>query len=326
MQKGAVVVYESTVYPGVTEDICIPILEDESGFTVGKDFKVGYSPERINPGDSVHRLENIIKIVSGIDHESRDLISSVYELIVEVGTFKASSIKIAEAAKLAENSQRDINIAFMNELAMIFERMDIHTKEVVDAMNTKWNALGFTPGLVGGHCISVDPYYFIYEAERLGYHSQIILAGRQINDNMGNFICDVVIKKMIKVRKQMDRAKVYIMGITFKEDCPDIRNSKAVDIIKRFKEYDIDAFVVDPIADIDELRHIDGINLVSLADVKDADCIIFAVGHKQFRGLGIHEINGMYKDIDNNEKILIDVKSIFSKEEMERFGFSYWSL
>jgi UDP-N-acetyl-D-galactosamine dehydrogenase len=326
LQKGAVVVYESTVYPGVTEDICIPILEEESGLTVGRDFKVGYSPERINPGDQVHRLENIVKIVSGIDNETRDLISSVYELIVEAGTFKASSIKVAEAAKLAENSQRDINIAFMNELAMIFERMDIHTKEVLYAMNTKWNALDFTPGLVGGHCISVDPYYFIYEAERLGYHSQIILAGRQINDNMGNFVCDIAIKKMIKAGIQINKARIYILGVTFKEDCPDIRNSKVMDIIKRFREYDIDVEVVDPIADADELRHMKGINLVSLADVRDADCLIFAVGHKEFKSLDIHEINGMYRDMDNDKKILIDVKSIFSREEMERFGFSYWSL
>jgi UDP-N-acetyl-D-galactosamine dehydrogenase len=326
MKKGAVVVYESTVYPGVTEDICIPILEEESGLTVGRDFKVGYSPERINPGDKVNRLENIVKIVSGIDRESRDLISSIYELIIEAGTFKANSIKVAEAAKLAENSQRDINIAFMNELAMIFERMGIHTKEVLDAMNTKWNALGFTPGLVGGHCISVDPYYFIYEADRLGYHSQIILSGRQINDNVGNFIFDVAIKKMIKAGIQINKAKIYILGITFKEECRDIRNSKVVDIIARFREYDVDVGVVDPIADIEEVRRLEGIDLVSLADVKDADCLIFAVGHKEFKNLDIHEINGMYRDTDNDNKILIDVKNIFSKEQMERFGFSYWSL
>ena len=326
LDKGAVVVYESTVYPGVTEDICIPILEQESGLIAGRDFKVGYSPERINPGDTINTLENIVKIVSGIDEESRDLISSVYELIVKSGTFKASSIKVAEAAKLAENAQRDINIAFMNELAIVFEKMNIHTKEVIDAMNTKWNALGFTPGLVGGHCISVDPYYFIYEAERLGYHSQIILAGRKINDSMGDFICDVALKKMIQADKQIRKAKIYIMGITFKEDCSDIRNSKVIDIIKRFKEYHIDVKVVDPVVDIQDIKGMEGINLVTLDEVKDADCIIVAVGHKEFKGLSIDQINDMYRDMDNEKKIFIDVKSIFPKEEFERLGFYYWSL
>ncbi|NMA84460.1 MAG: nucleotide sugar dehydrogenase [Epulopiscium sp.] len=326
LKKGAVVVYESTVYPGVTEDICIPILEEESGLMAGQDFKVGYSPERINPGDQIKKLENIVKIVSGIDDETRDLISSIYELIIEAGTYKVSSIKVAEAAKLVENAQRDINIAFMNELAMVFEKMDITTKEVVDAMNTKWNALGFTPGLVGGHCISVDPYYFIYQAERLGYHSQIILAGRKINDGMSDFITDITIKKMIQANKQINQSKIYIMGITFKEDCSDIRNSKVMDIINRFKEYGIDVMVVDPVVDMDEIKAIGGINLMNLADVKDADCIIFAVGHKEFKKLSIHDINKMYGDIPNNEKILIDVKSIFSKDEVENLGFSYWSL
>ena len=326
LKKGAIVVYESTVYPGVTEDICIPILEEESGLIAGKDFKVGYSPERINPGDKINKLQNIVKIVSAIDDETRDLISSVYELIIEAGTHKVSSIKVAEAAKLVENAQRDINIAFMNELAMVFEKMNIHTKEVVDAMNTKWNALGFTPGLVGGHCISVDPYYFIYEAEKLGYHSQIILAGRKINDNMANFITDITLKKMIKGNKQINKSKIYIMGITFKEDCSDVRNSKVIDIIHRFKEYGLDVTVVDPVADIDEIKTLDGINLVDLADVKNADVIIFAVGHREFKELGIDEISGMYADIANNEKILIDIKSMFSKDEMEKLGFSYWSL
>lgn len=326
LKKGAVVVYESTVYPGVTEDICIPILEEESGLMAGQDFKVGYSPERINPGDQIKKLENIVKIVSGIDDETRDLISSIYELIIEAGTYKVSSIKVAEAAKLVENAQRDINIAFMNELAIVFEKMDITTKEVVDAMNTKWNALGFTPGLVGGHCISVDPYYFIYQAERLGYHSQIILAGRKINDGMSDFITDITIKKMIQANKQINQSKIYIMGITFKEDCSDIRNSKVMDIINRFKEYGIDVMVVDPVVDMDEIKAIGGINLMNLADVKDADCIIFAVGHKEFKKLSIHDINKMYGDIPNNEKILIDVKSIFSKDEVENLGFSYWSL
>lgn len=326
LKEGAVVVYESTVYPGVTENICIPILEEESGLKVGRDFKVGYSPERINPGDKINKLENIVKIVSAIDDEAREVISSIYELIIKAGTYKVSSIKVAEAAKLVENAQRDINIAFMNELAIVFEKMNIHTQEVVDAMNTKWNALGFTPGLVGGHCISVDPYYFIYEAERLGYHSQIISAGRKINDDMGNFITDITIKKMIKANKQINKSKIYIMGVTFKEDCQDIRNSKVIDIIRRFKEYEIDVIVVDPVAGKDELKDLHEINLVDLADIKDADCIIFAVGHKEFKALTIEEIKGMYADIPNNEKVLIDIKSIFSKYEIEKLGLSYWSL
>lgn len=326
LKKGTIVVYESTVYPGVTENICIPILEEESGLVVGRDFKVGYSPERINPGDPINRLENIVKIVSAIDDEAREVISSVYELIIEAGTYKVSSIKVAEATKLVENAQRDINIAFMNELAMVFEKMDIQTKEVVDAMNTKWNALGFTPGLVGGHCISVDPYYFIYEAERLGYYSQIISAGRKINDDMSNFITDITIKKMIKANKQMNQSKIYIMGVTFKEDCSDIRNSKVIDIICRFKEYGINVAVVDPIADTDELKRLHGVHLVELADVKDADCIIFAVGHNKFKALTLQQINEMYADISYNEKVLIDIKSIFSKEEVEELGLSYWSL
>ena len=245
MTKGSIVVYESTVYPGVTEDICIPILEKESGLKCGKDFKAGYSPERINPGDKVHRLETIKKIVSSIDDESLEEIAKVYELIIDAGVHKASSIKVAEAAKVVENSQRDINIAFMNELAMVFDRMGIDTKEVIDAMNTKWNALKFYPGLVGGHCIGVDPYYFVYEAEKLGYHSQIILSGRKINDSMGEFVADAIIKKLILANKVVKQSKVVILGITFKENTPDTRNSKVIDIITRLKEYGIDPIVVD---------------------------------------------------------------------------------
>lgn len=324
--KGGVVVYESTVYPGVTEDICIPILERESGLVVGKDFKVGYSPERINPGDRKNKLGNIVKIVSGIDDEARDLISSVYELIIEAGTYKVSSIKVAEAAKLVENAQRDINIAFMNELAIVFEKMNITTKEVIDAMNTKWNALGFTPGLVGGHCISVDPYYFTYEAEKLGYHSQIILAGRKINEDMPGFIVDMALKKMIKGKKQIDKSKIYIFGITFKENCSDLRNSKVIDIINRFREYDTHVYVVDPVVDRNEIKSLNGINLVDIKAVEDADCIIFAVGHKEFRNLSIQQIDEMYRNMSNSEKILVDVKSIFSKDEFEKRGYSYWSL
>ena len=254
LTPGSIIVYESTVYPGVTEDICIPILEKTSGLKCGVDFKVGYSPERINPGDKLHRLENIKKIVSGIDQETLNEIASVYELVIKAGVYRASSIKVAEAAKVAENSQRDINIAFMNELAMAFDKMHIDTNEVVDAMNTKWNALGFRPGLVGGHCIGVDPYYFVYEAEKLGYHSQIILAGRQINDGMGTFIADAIIKQLVLAGKKVLNAKVAILGITFKENCPDVRNSKVIDIIKRLNEYGILPDVIDPWADIKEVK------------------------------------------------------------------------
>jgi UDP-N-acetyl-D-galactosamine dehydrogenase len=271
LKKGSIVVYESTVYPGVTEDVCIPILEKESGLKSGTDFKVGYSPERINPGDKVHRLENIVKIVSGMDDESLDEIAKVYELVVEAGVHRVSSIKVAEAAKVVENSQRDINVAFMNELAMAFDKMGIDTNEVVDAMNTKWNALGFRPGLVGGHCIGVDPYYFVYEAEKLGYHSEIIASGRRINDGMGTFVADAAIKQMILAGKTVKHAKVYILGLTFKENCPDIRNSKVVDIIRRLREYGVEPLVVDPWADEKDARREYGMELTKLEDVKNAD-------------------------------------------------------
>ena len=279
LTKGSVVVFESTVYPGVTEDICVPILEKESGLKCGVDFKIGYSPERINPGDKVHRLENIKKIVSGCDEESLDIIAKVYELVIEVGVHRASCIKVAEAAKVVENSQRDINIAFMNELAMAFDKMGIDTNEVVDAMNTKWNALGFRPGLVGGHCIGVDPYYFIYEAEKLGYHSQIIAAGRKVNDGMGAFVADATIKKMILANKSPRQAKVVIMGITFKENCPDTRNSKVEDIINRLDEYGVKPLVVDPWSDPADAKKEYNVDLTNLPDIKNADCIIFAVAH-----------------------------------------------
>ena len=272
--EGSIVVYESTVYPGVTEGICVSILEKESGLKCGVDFKIGYSPERINPGDKVHTLENIIKIVSGMDDESLDEIAKVYELVIEVGVHRAGSIKVAEAAKVVENSQRDINIAFMNELAMVFDRMGIDTKEVVDAMNTKWNALKFYPGLVGGHCIGVDPYYFVYEAEKLGYHSQIILSGRKINDGMGKFVADTIIKKLILANKVVKQSKIVILGITFKENTPDTRNSKVVDIIESLREYGIEPIVVDPEADAVEAKHEYGIDLVNIKDIKDVDCVV----------------------------------------------------
>lgn len=324
--KGSYVVYESTVYPGVTEDICIPILEHESGLKCGIDFKIGYSPERINPGDKIHRLETIVKIVSGIDRESLEEIAKIYELVIEVGVYKASSIKVAEAAKVVENSQRDINIAFMNELAMVFDRMDIDTKEVVEAMNTKWNALKFYPGLVGGHCIGVDPYYFVYQAERLGYHSQIILSGRKINDGMGEFVADAVIKQLIRANKVVKKAKVVIFGITFKENCPDTRNSKVVDIIKRLNEYYINPIVVDPQADIEDVKNEYNIDLIPYDKVQDADCLIFAVAHDEFKNLELDEIDTLYGKFDANEKVLIDVKSIFNRKEIENKGYCYWRL
>lgn len=326
LTKGSIVVYESTVYPGVTEDICIPILEKESGLKCGVDFKVGYSPERINPGDKVHTLEKIIKIVSGIDNESLEEIAKVYELVIEVGVHKAKSIKVAEAAKVVENSQRDINIAFMNELAMVFDRMGIDTKDVIEAMNTKWNALKFYPGLVGGHCIGVDPYYFVYEAEKLGYHSQIILSGRKINDCMGEFVADEIIKKLILANKVVKQAKVVILGLTFKENCPDTRNSKVADIIKRLNEYGISPTVVDPQANATDAKHEYGVDLVELHSVKEADCLVFTVAHDEFINMSWEQIDGLFGDYNNNEKVIIDVKSIVNEVEVEKNGYSYWRL
>lgn len=324
LTKGSIVVYESTVYPGVTEDICIPILEKESGLKNGIDFKVGYSPERINPGDKVNTLENIVKIVSGQDEESLNEIAKVYELVIKAGIHRASSIKVAEAAKVVENSQRDINIAFMNELAMVFDRMGIDTKEVVEAMNTKWNALRFTPGLVGGHCIGVDPYYFVYEAERLGYHSQIVLSGRKINDGMGKFIADKIIKKLIQSDVVVRKAKVSILGITFKENCPDTRNTKVIDIIQELRTYGIEPIVVDPVADPEEVKHEYGITLKNIEDIKNSDALIFAVAHQEFKTMPLSEIKTLYKN--PNELVLIDVKSMFDLKELKNSNFKYWRL
>ena len=326
LTKGSIVVYESTVYPGVTEDICIPILEKESGLKCGADFKVGYSPERINPGDKIHRLENIHKIVSGSDSEALEQIQKIYDLVIEVGTHSVSTIKTAEAIKVVENSQRDINIAFMNELAMVFDRMDIDTNEVVDGMNTKWNALGFRPGLVGGHCIGVDPYYFTYEAEKLGYHSQIILSGRKVNDGMGAFVADAAIKQMIIAGKSPKTAKVVILGLTFKENCPDTRNSKVADIIKRLKEYEISPVVVDPWATEQDAKTEYDVDLKTMSDVKNADCIIIAVAHNEFKAMTLDDINNLYKDIPQNEKILIDVKGLYKVSDLKRKGLRYWRL
>lgn len=326
LMKGSIIVFESTVYPGVTEEVCVPILEKESGLKCGIDFKVGYSPERINPGDKVHRLENITKIVSGMDKESLNEIKKVYDLVIEVGTYPVSSIKTAEAIKVVENSQRDINIAFMNELAMVFDRMGIDTNEVVDGMNTKWNALGFRPGLVGGHCIGVDPYYFTYEAEKLGYHSQIVLSGRKVNDGMGEFIADAAIKQMILAGKAVLSAKVVILGLTFKENCPDTRNSKVEDIINRLEQFGIQPDVVDPWASEQDAMKEYGVTLTSLEDIKEADCIIMAVAHNEFKNLRIEDIDKLFASGSNNEKVLIDAKGILSRDKILSAGYRYWRL
>ena len=310
LTSGSIVVYESTVYPGCTEDVCIPILEKQSGMKCGVDFKIGYSPERINPGDKVHRLENIHKIVSGIDEESLTEIKAVYDLVIEVGTHPVSNLRTAEAVKVVENSQRDINIAFMNELAMVFDRMDIDTNEVVDGMNTKWNALGFRPGLVGGHCIGVDPYYFTYEAEKLGYHSQIILNGRIVNDSMGAFVADRAVHKMIEAGQAPKKSRVVILGLTFKENCPDTRNSKVDDIIKQLNTYGIEPVVVDPWASERDAMHEYGVTLTKIEDVADADCVIVAVAHNEFKAMSLDEIKKLYKAGDDTEKVLIDVKGL----------------
>ena len=327
LSKGSIVVYESTVYPGVTEDVCIPILEKASGLKCGIDFKVGYSPERINPGDKVNKLPNIVKIVSGMDDETLEEIANVYELIIEAGVYRASSIKVAEAAKVVENSQRDINIAFMNELAMVFDRMDINTNDVIEAMNTKWNALKFHPGLVGGHCIGVDPYYFIYEAEKLGYHSQIILSGRKINDGMGAFVANAIIKQLILSNKKVKDSKVVIFGVTFKEDTPDTRNSRVIDIVDSLREYGIEPLFVDPVADYEETKKIYNIEVVNVNKVKDADCLVFAVAHHEFKHMSIEQIDSLYKkELTRQEKVLVDIKNIFDKTEIAEKGYNYWSL
>lgn len=326
LTSGSIVVYESTVYPGCTEDVCIPILEKQSGLKCGVDFKSGYSPERINPGDKVHRLENIHKIVSGIDEESLTEIKAVYDLVIEVGTHPVSNLRTAEAVKVVENSQRDINIAFMNELAMVFDRMNIDTNEVVDGMNTKWNALGFRPGLVGGHCIGVDPYYFTYEAEKLGYHSQIILNGRIVNDSMGAFVADKAVKKMIEAGQAPKKSKVVILGLTFKENCPDTRNSKVDDIIKRLNTYKIDPVVVDPWASERDAMHEYGVTLTKMEDVADADCVIVAVAHNEFKELSLDVIKKLYRESADEEKVLIDVKGLYKVEELKGTGMQWWRL
>lgn len=326
LSKGSIVVFESTVYPGVTEEICIPILERESELKCGIDFKVGYSPERINPGDKVHRLETIVKVVAGMDQESLDNIAKIYELVVEAGVYRAKSIKVAEAAKVIENSQRDINIAFMNELSIIFSKMNIDTKSVLEAAGTKWNFLKFQPGLVGGHCIGVDPYYLTYKAEQLGYHSQIILSGRRINDSMGKYVVESLIKNLIKANIPVSGSKVAILGFTFKENCPDTRNTKVIDIVNELREYGIEPLIVDPEADVDEARHEYGVEIDLITKVIEMDAIVVAVGHEKFTKLTSYDFNRMYKKNDNRKKVLLDIKGIFDGNEFEESGFSYWRL
>lgn len=325
LTKDSVVVFESTVYPGVTEDICVPILEKESGLTCGVDFKIGYSPERINPGDKVHRLETITKIVSGMDEETLDTVAKVYELVVEAGVYRAESIKVAEAAKVIENSQRDINIAFMNELSMIFHKMGIDTKAVLEAAGTKWNFLKFMPGLVGGHCIGVDPYYLTYKAEELGYHSQIILSGRRINDDMGKYVAESLVKNLIKVSIPVKHARVAILGFTFKENCPDTRNTKVIDIYKELGEYGIVPVVVDPAADAEEAKRLYGITFHTMEDVHDMDAVIIAVAHEEFLKFGREDIDGFY-DPAHSRKVLMDIKGLLDRSEYLTEDYLYWRL
>lgn len=327
LSAGTIVVFESTVYPGVTEDICVPIIEKESGLKCGVDWKIGYSPERINPGDRVHTLTNIRKIVSGMDKESCDEIKKVYDIVIKAGTFPVSNIKTAEAVKVVENSQRDINIAFMNEIAIICDKLKIDTDEVLAGMNTKWNALGFKPGLVGGHCIGVDPYYLTNAAEKLGYHSQIILNGRKVNDSMGAFVADAAIKEMIEAGMAPKKATVVILGITFKENCPDTRNSKVVDIINRLREYDINPIITDKWADVAVAKQEYGVDLVAWDDIPKADCVIIAVGHSEFRSLSMMQLKKLFKDeLSDEEKVLIDVKSLYRMDELKASGLKFWRL
>ena len=325
LTKGSIVVFESTVYPGVTEDVCVPILEAESGLKCGVDFKIGYSPERINPGDKVHRLETITKIVSGMDAETLDEVAHVYELVVEAGVHRAESIKVAEAAKVIENSQRDINIAFMNELSIIFDKMGIDTLEVLKAAGTKWNFLNFRPGLVGGHCIGVDPYYLTYKAEQLGYHSQIILSGRRINDDMGKYVAESVVKKLISADLPVKGAKVAILGFTFKENCPDTRNTKVIDIYNELGEYGIVPIVVDDTADASEAKRLYGIEFKTMAGVKDMDAVILAVAHDNLKGISKNRMDSLYNP-NNKSRIRADIKGILNKSEYTDTDYIYWRL
>lgn len=323
LARGSVVVFESTVYPGVTEDICIPILEKESGLKCGVDFKVGYSPERINPGDKVHRLNTITKIVSGMDEETLDVVAQVYEIVVEAGVHKAESIRVAEAAKVIENSQRDINIAFMNELSIIFNKMGIDTQAVLKAAGTKWNFLNFYPGLVGGHCIGVDPYYLTYKAEELGYHSQIILSGRRINDDMGKYVAENLVKNLIKADKAVRGARIAILGFTFKENCPDTRNTKIIDIVRELREYGIEPTIADPTADAAEANRLYGVEFTDIDAIQNMDAVILAVAHTEFLAFTMQRIDAFF---NGGKKVLLDLKGFLNRKEYEDAGYLYWRL
>src|SRR5690625_3128464 len=324
LTKGSIVVYESTVYPGTTEEICLPILEEKSGLKLGEDFKLGYSPERINPGDKVNTLTKIVKVVSGSDEEALREISNLYGSIIEAGIHEAESIKVAEAAKVIENSQRDINIVFMNDLSMVFNKMNINTKAVLEAANTKWNFLKFTPGLVGGHCIGVDPYYFTYKAEQLGYHSQIILAGRKINDNMGKHVANNIIKTMIQAKININEARVGILGLTFKENVADVRNTRVIDIVEELADYGVDMIVHDPYADPEEVQEEFDIVLADEAELKDLDCVVLAVPHHAY--MMKYTLSSLKELYRSETRVLIDIKSVFDQRESEEKGFHYWSL
>ena len=323
LKKGDIIVYESTVYPGTTEEDCVPVLEQYSGLTCGVDFFVGYSPERINPGDKEHTFTKIRKIVSGQTLEVLEIVASVYGSVVEAGVYKASSIKVAEAAKVIENTQRDLNIAFVNELAMIFHKLGIDTKEVLDAAGTKWNFLPFRPGLVGGHCIGVDPYYLTHKAEEVGYHSQVILAGRRVNDGMGAYIAQETVKLLSKKGVSLQNAAVGILGLTFKENCPDVRNTKVVDIVEELREYGLDPLVHDPHADKAEALHEYGLSLSDFQAFHHLDAVILAVAHREYLSLTMDDFKHMLKA---DAKVLVDVKSILSQEDFKQAGFTLWRL
>lgn len=326
LKKGTIVVYESTVYPGATEEDCVPVLEAFSGLKCGVDFFVGYSPERINPGDKIHTFKSIVKVVSGQTPEVLNIVAEVYESVVEAGVHRAPSIKVAEAAKVIENSQRDINIAFMNELSIIFNKMNIDTKSVLEASSTKWNFLNFEPGLVGGHCIGVDPYYLTHKAEQLGYHSQIILSGRRINDGMGKFVVENVVKNLIKNGKSVFESNIGVLGFTFKENCPDVRNTKVIDIIEELGEYGISPKIVDTVANAEDAKKQYNISFSQLSELKDLDALIIAVPHEEYKELTISQIDNMYSEDKDCPKILFDIKGIRNIQEMESNNYSYWRL
>lgn len=326
ISRGAIVVFESTVYPGVTEDICMPLIEKCSSLKCGEDFYIGYSPERINPGDKEHRLDNIVKIISGMDAQTRDRIKQVYSLVINK-LYEAENIKVAEAAKLIENTQRDINIAFINEVATVFNKLDISTKSVIDAMDTKWNALGFRPGLVGGHCIGIDPYYLVYESEKNNVGTELVSLARKINNNMGTFVGENTIRKLVQEKHAIKNDNIYILGLTFKENCPDVRNSKVFDIVNHLKEYGILLQVVDPYVDKAEIQKHYGFEVVDAVDITNADCLIFAVAHQEFKEFTLEKLQAMSRDsFSGNKTVIVDVKNIFNRDQLENAGFAYWGL